>query len=663
MKRILSLILILLIVLPVIASCSEDTAVSAQTTAAAPSEDSTAETETAPVTEPETEPETTDVPETTAAPETTSAPETEPPVKETEKTPSVVTSVKLNASVFTLDVGYSVLLKAVLSPADAIDKSVTWTSSDINTATVDNTGKVTAKKEGKTTITAKSANGISAECVITVNKQIIAVKQINLGQSTLKLTAGQTYTFAPSVTPGNAADTRIALVSSNKAVAAISGFKVTAVGAGSATITATANDGFGAKAVCTVTVTAAETTAPETAKPAETKPTEPAETEAPYDEDSDLSLPVTNKPYYAAQSIIRNGVICISGSCEEGSEITVSGSIVKEFTVLPQEKRFFFTVSLKTGQSDTLTVTAKVKGKRTSEKTEIDVTYGKGNVDVVVGKLSQLHYPMTLNDYYGNNLFNDSQLEALNKLIDRRLEKVREKSGVDTKLIYLIAPNALTMYPESARDEWEAKKRTTDSRRQQFIRLMNERNDPDTIVIDVVDFMTENKDKGKLFYQTDTHWNTLGAYFGYYKLMQAIAVDYPQAAPYELDKFDVKPISQEGGDLVRFLGIKTTLGSETTYSCTLKGTSLAKVVSEDGQLPSSALITSTVNNTKLPTAVVMRDSFGYSIQKFLFEHFEKMTYTPQSCGLDTAMNYLADAKPDYFIHILIERYIDQLLGG
>lgn len=404
----------------------------------------------------------------------------------------------------------------------------------------------------------------------------------------------------------------------------------------------------------------------ETTKPAETKAPAHAETEAPepdYDEDSDMSLPQTGKPHYSAQSVIRNGVVCVSGTCEIGAEITVSGSIVKEFKVLPQEKRFFFTVTLKIGEEDTLAVTAKVRGKRTSESEEVKVKYGKGKVDVVVGELSQLHYPMTLNDYYGNNLFNDSQLEALSKLVDRRLAKVREKSGVDTKLIYLIAPNALTMYPETAREEWKAKKRVTDSRRQQFIRMMNERNNPDTIVIDIADYMTQNKDKGKLFYQTDTHWNTLGAYFGYYKLMQAIAVDYPQAAPYELDKFNVKPISQEGGDLVRFLNIQTNQGSETTYSCTLKDSSVAKVVSEDGQIPSSALITSTVNNTKLPTAVIMRDSFGYSIQKFLFEHFEKMVYTPQSCGLDTAMTYLADAKPDYFIHILIERYIDQLLGG
>jgi hypothetical protein len=270
---------------------------------------------------------------------------------------------------------------------------------------------------------------------------------------------------------------------------------------------------------------------------------------------------------------------------------------------------------------------------------------------------------MTLNDYYGNNLFNDSQLEALNKLVDRRLARVREKSGVDTKLIYLVAPNNLTIYPETARDEWKAKKKTTDSRRQQFIRMMNERNDPDTIAVDIVDFMLQNKDMGKLYYQTDTHWDTLGAYFGYYKLMKAIAVDFPDAAPYELDKFNIKAIRQDGGDLVRFLGLNTSQNSETTYTCTLKGASQAKVVSEDSAIPSTAFVTSTVNNSKLPTAVVMRDSFGYSIQKFLYEHFEKLTYTPQSCGLDTAMTYVADAKPDYFIHILIERYIDQLLGG
>ncbi|MDD4774278.1 MAG: DHHW family protein [Eubacteriales bacterium] len=646
-------LILILALLMIFISCAADVQTSAETEPGIVAETAVSETETQteavtePETEPVTEPETEPVTEPETEPVTES--ETEP---ETEPAPVEVTSIALNASTFELDIGYAVYLKAAVSPPGAADKSVVWSSSDAETAAVDNSGKVTAKKEGSATVTAKSSNGIAAQCEITVKSRVVSVERINL-DSSLTLTTGESFTFAPSVSPAGATDKRITLVSDNQAVAAVSGFTVTAVSAGTARITAKANDRFGAQAVCTVTVASPETKAPETAKP---------ETPA-YDEENNLSLPRTNKPYLAAQSIIRNGVICVSGSCEEGSVITVSGSLIKEFTVIPQEKRFFFSVSLTRGQSDTITVTAKVNGKRTSEGTQMAVEYAKGKVDVVVGKLSQLHYPMTLNDYYGTNLFNDSQLDAINKLVDRRLSKVREKSGVDTKLIYLIAPNALTIYLESARDEWTQRKRSDDSRRQQFIRLMNERNDPDTIVIDVVDYMLQNKDKGKLFYQTDTHWNTLGAYFGYYKMMQAIAVDFPDAAPYELDKFDVKAISQEGGDLVRFLNINTALGSETTYSCTLKGRSLAKVVSEDGVLPSSTLITSTVDNPKLPTAVVMRDSFGYSIQKFLFEHFEKMTYTPQSCGLDTAMTYVADAKPDYFIHILIERYIDQLLGG
>ena len=113
---------------------------------------------------------------------------------------------------------------------------------------------VIAIKEGKVTITAKSANGLTSDCVITVNKQIIAVEQIILDCNTLTLTVDESHSFTPSILPGNADNPYITLVSSNEAVVVVSGFKITAVGSGSATITATANDGCGASVICTVTV-------------------------------------------------------------------------------------------------------------------------------------------------------------------------------------------------------------------------------------------------------------------------------------------------------------------------------------------------------------------------------------------------------------------------
>ena len=79
-----------------------------------------------------------------------------------------VTKVELSQSALTLDVGESETLTATITPDNATDKSVTWTSEDEDIATVEN-GKVTAVGTGSTTIKA-TVDGKSASCEVTVNK-------------------------------------------------------------------------------------------------------------------------------------------------------------------------------------------------------------------------------------------------------------------------------------------------------------------------------------------------------------------------------------------------------------------------------------------------------------------------------------------------------------
>ena len=79
-----------------------------------------------------------------------------------------VTSVSLDKTALALTVGESETLTATVTPNNATDNTVTWTTSNDKIATVEN-GKVTAVSEGKATITAKAGDK-SAACEVTVNK-------------------------------------------------------------------------------------------------------------------------------------------------------------------------------------------------------------------------------------------------------------------------------------------------------------------------------------------------------------------------------------------------------------------------------------------------------------------------------------------------------------
>ena len=160
-----------------------------------------------------------------------------------------VTSVSLSKSSLSLVEGESSTLTATVSPSDATDQTVTWTSSNTAVAKVDG-GKVTAVKEGTATITA-SCGGKSATCTVTVKMKVIPVSSVALNKSAPFLLVGESSTLTAEVYPANATDKTVTWSSSNPSVATVNGGKVTAVKAGTATITAKSGE---KSATCAVTV-------------------------------------------------------------------------------------------------------------------------------------------------------------------------------------------------------------------------------------------------------------------------------------------------------------------------------------------------------------------------------------------------------------------------
>ncbi len=176
--------------------------------------------------------------------------------------PIVVTGITLDKTTATVEEGATVALTATVTPENATDKTVTWSTSNEAIATVSG-GVVTGVKAGEVTITAKAGDK-SATCTVTVTakqstedpEDPIAVEGITLDKTTATVEEGATVTLTATVTPGNATDKTVTWSTSNEAIATVSGGVVTGVKAGEVTITAKAGD---KSATCTVTVTAAAT--------------------------------------------------------------------------------------------------------------------------------------------------------------------------------------------------------------------------------------------------------------------------------------------------------------------------------------------------------------------------------------------------------------------
>ena len=167
-----------------------------------------------------------------------------------------VTGVSLSQSSLALIVGETSQLTATVSPSNATNKDVSWSSSKTSVATVSSDGTVTAKAVGSATITVTTADGSKkATCVVTV--QSVSVTGVSLNPSTMSLVVGSTGTLTATVSPSNATNKAVTYSSSNPAVAkASSDGVVTALAAGSTTITVKTADGS-KTATCRVTVTRA----------------------------------------------------------------------------------------------------------------------------------------------------------------------------------------------------------------------------------------------------------------------------------------------------------------------------------------------------------------------------------------------------------------------
>ena len=182
-----------------------------------------------------------------------------------EKQAVAVTGVTLNKTEATLTAkGQTVQLTAMVAPANATNKNVTYATSNAAVATVSESGLVTAVAKGTADITVTTEDGNkTAVCKVTVSiadqPTTVAVTGVTLNKKEETLTAkGQTVQLTATVAPANATNKNVTYATSNEKVATVSpeGL-VTAVAKGTADITVTTADG-NKTAVCKVTVNIAD---------------------------------------------------------------------------------------------------------------------------------------------------------------------------------------------------------------------------------------------------------------------------------------------------------------------------------------------------------------------------------------------------------------------
>lgn len=194
-----------------------------------------------------------------------------------------ITSIKVLGTT-EVDLGTTAQYSAKIEPENATDKSVVWSVTDTNIATIDQTGKLTTVKEGTVGVRATTSDNRTDTLTVTI-KKVIPVESITITGDTPVRENG-TAQYTAKITPENATDKSVTWTTNKEGLVTIDQtgaltMALTEEGkATNVTITATASNGK--KADFTITVQPELTSAEITPKTITIKPTETADVTVVY---------------------------------------------------------------------------------------------------------------------------------------------------------------------------------------------------------------------------------------------------------------------------------------------------------------------------------------------------------------------------------------------
>lgn len=219
----------------------------------------------------------------------------------------------------------------------------------------------------------------------------------------------------------------------------------------------------------------------------------------------------------------------------------------------------------------------------------------------------------------------------ISNCIDNYTRRVKEVKnlGKGCEVICVLAPSALTIYPENIPSEFKKDNKTT-----YYDQVATSLKKAGVTVIDLrKTFKKHKNDKLPIYNKFDTHWTDYGAYLAYVEMYKHISKKYPAAAPRKFNDFSWKKGYYKLSDIPKYFGIDEAPGYVDEYTVRRDMTSKAPSVIKNinrFKNPNSVAYDSysdesmqkrvyNTGNSKLPNVSVNRNSYGVQIQDIIAE--------------------------------------------
>ena len=387
---------------------------------------------------------------------------------------------------------------------------------------------------------------------------------------------------------------------------------------------------------------------------------------------------------------VASNIYIIGGVCSASTEyITIGGAGVQNEKITPvkgKDNNYFIT-QVKIDFATIIEVQGKEVGKNLSSKVTTFATTNMGMKNLmtendyrpVFGLDNRMHYYSAILSYTLSNKL-DSGIKQMGK--SNIAATVEAAKSVGAEVIYLVVPSSAAVYPETVPTEYKAA--TGESIYNAFESIATQSG---AKVIYPLNTMKAHKNDGdgyKIYSHTDSHWTTYGAYWGVNSLMNHISEKYPSAAPRTVEDMGFYTAELYAGDALfsfddnrgfenysqaaatngetKITGIKELT---TLYNLKMPTDTLSKITrgKKSVYLTKDNAAAKTETNQAvlgLPTAVIVRDSFGRTAYDMINDRFSKTTWLAEG-DYASVIGEIYKNNPNYVIYVVSERNLVKVM--
>ena len=249
-----------------------------------------------------------------------------------------------------------------------------------------------------------------------------------------------------------------------------------------------------------------------------------------------------------------------------------------------------------------------------------------------------------LEDFYKRNLLDNQQLLEFEEKVKKTKEWFNEQN---IPCIFLVCPNKHSVYSEN----YYFKRPKGITRSDQLVNVFEKQN---ISYIFPRDYLISKKTEYDypLYFETDTHWNSQGAYLTSLLLKETIEKSFPNIQ-FPIIKYETNVhYSMTAGDILPMLGVaesKSTLIDFTPIGC--NNSDYYEYILNAGV----GGVHTKGTNKNLPSAIIYRDSYFNAMEQFISPLFSEAEYKWKQFD-ETEKDYILEHKPDIVIFENVERY-------